>query len=241
MKAKNVLIIGCSVAIAAYEIIKHKNKIFGSPCEESLQSYNDFAGVTDEFSEKNIKCSGHSESDRKCYNCTGHEHTPRRPENDKDVQKTKNEYGDICERVYDSKEDAEKEVDGVLQTIDYLTYSLDKFVDSIRFNRFKVSAYTDESFDGGDVDQALDKYMIQIHDPNVNYLVYNGKEWYWKSVCPEVLCLSGNTKKELNNSTIEGLMMAIEITDEHRRWAIIECTHDDGFINRVIIERADDI
>ena len=233
MKAKNVLIIGCSVAIAAYEIIKHKNKIFGSPCEESLQSYNNFAGVTDEFSEKNIKCSGHSECDRKCSDCTGHEHTPRRPENDKDVQKTENEYGDICEKVYDSKEDAEKEVDGVLQTVDHLTYSLDKFVDSIRFNRFKVLAYTDESFDEGDIEQ--------VNDPNTNYLVYNGKEWYWKNVHPGCLCLSENTKKALNNSTIEGLMMAIEITDEHRRWAIVECTHDDGFINRVIIVRAGSI
>ena len=211
MKVTNILAIGCGAAFIAYHLIL-KKKLFCSQTELSEELMNDFVGVTDEFAKKNTKNFESSELDREHVDSDRDKLDRSVPTDDYRLSKTE---------VYESREEAEKDIEGVLQTVDESSSlvtiaSFNKFVNDIKHTeKYEIIKYEKNSVD-------------PKNDFKIRYILMYAKwlkAWHWivteedrSSERSEFLCtiqrskiLTNEDRNSIPANTINGLMVSCEL------------------------------
>ena len=231
MSIKNVLLFVSGLVVGFVGSYKITN------CLQELnerKNLNNGEGIKDEYRDKITKYFEYKET-------SGSDSDSDRESSD-EHESIQDEYRLAKEEVYDSVDDASKDVEGdsVLQVVDQLEYAFDRFADCVSLGRFKLLPYSVAlgQFKLPPYSDAIDNGVRQTSDPLLMRLRFDGKNWYWQYYCyPELLCLSENVRDELSNSSVEGLMMAIENVDENRKWAVAEYDDNYGYTVHVVIER----
>ena len=221
MSIKNLLTFFAGVVIGFVGSYTASNYIHELNERKNL---NNGEGIKDEYSDKITKYFEYKET-------SGSDSDSDRESSD-EHESIQDEYRLAKEEVYDSVDDASADVEGdsVLQVVDQLNYAFDRFADCVSLGRFKLLPYSDAITNSDE--------QTGNGDPILFRLKFDGQNWYWQYYCyPELLCLSEDIKDELSNSSIEGLMMAVESIDKNRKWAVAEYNDNYGYTVHVVIER----
>ena len=229
MRIKNLLTFFAGVIIGFVGSYKVSNYIHELQLAED-ENLNNGEGIEDEYRDKNTKYFEYKENDRTS--------SDGNRESSDEHESIPDEYRLAKEEVYDSVDDASVDVEGdsILQVVDQLNYAFDRFADCVALGQFKLLPYDDEIVVG-----YISIYYDQTSDPNLFHLRFDGQNWYWQNCYPGYLWLSEDLRDGLSNSSVEGLMMAVENMDENRKWAVAEYNDNYGCTVHAIIERGNDI
>lgn len=218
MRIKNLLTFFAGVIIGfvgSYKITNYLREL------DERKNLNDGEGIKDEYCDKITKYFEYKETSRSDSDSDR--------ESSDEHESIQDDYRLAKEEIYDSVDDASKDVEGdsVLQVVDQLNYAFDRFADCVSLGRFKLLPYSDEITNSDE----------QTGDSILFRLKFDGQNWYWRNYFPGFLLLSDDIKDELSNSSIEGIMMAVESINENRKWAVAEYNDNYGYTVHVVIER----
>lgn len=221
MYIKNFLtfVVGFVVGfVGSYKITNYLQEL------NERKNLNNGEGIKDEYCDKITKYFEYKENDRTSSDSDR--------ESSDEHESIQDDYRLAKEEVYGSVDDASKDVEGdsVLQVVDHLNYSFDRFIDRVALGQYKLMPYDDKFIDAYD----------QTFDPNLFHLRFDGQNWYWQNCYPGCILLSKDIRDKLSNSSVEGPMMFAESINENRKWAIVEYDNY-GCMVYAIIQRSDDI